>query len=418
MHVSPTDPLDRQAQRCEMGCVVRGLGPHLTVAAGSRRPVPGAQDVDDEGHDSVVELVPLVRRVVAARVRNPDVVDDLVQETLARVMAAHARIESETLAPYAVVTARNLVASLARREERSRRLSHLVAQPDEGELTEHPEDGLLREENKEILGLALLRLPALERELLLAREFAGQDTATLAAGRGSTQAAIATQLSRSRAKLRVEYLLARDRIEPPTDRCRPVLYALSAGNRRRQRELDAGGHLLACDCCSLLAPVLLQLRPQQERGDEASVPIRTDADVVTARQKGRELAARAGFTGTDPTLVATAISETARNVIEFARRGQVLITVVSENERQGVTIVVRDAGPGIPDVERALEDGFSTHGGLGLGLPGARRLMDEFEIVSEVGKGTTVTMTKWSRGPGHKDPESDERVRRDERQKR
>ncbi|MDQ3422129.1 MAG: anti-sigma regulatory factor [Actinomycetota bacterium] len=120
-----------------------------------------------------------------------------------------------------------------------------------------------------------------------------------------------------------------------------------------------------------------------------------DADVVTARQKGREAAAGVGFSATDQTLIATAISEIARNIVRFAERGEVLIVPVSEDGRQGVTVVARDVGPGIPDVHRALRDGYSTYRGLGLGLPGSKRLMDQFEIVSEVGKGTTVTMTKW-----------------------
>jgi anti-sigma regulatory factor (Ser/Thr protein kinase) len=128
--------------------------------------------------------------------------------------------------------------------------------------------------------------------------------------------------------------------------------------------------------------------------------VTADCDVVTARQKGREIATRAGFPPTDLTLVATAISEIARNIVKFARRGQLTVTLVTDDGRTGVTIVARDSGPGIPDVGRALQDGYSTYRGLGLGLGGARRLMDEFEIVSEVGVGTTVTMTKWHGGRG------------------
>jgi serine/threonine-protein kinase RsbT len=122
---------------------------------------------------------------------------------------------------------------------------------------------------------------------------------------------------------------------------------------------------------------------------------------VQARQRGREVAVRLGFSPTEATLLATAISEMARNIVKFAVRGQVVITEVAADARQGVTIVVRDVGPGIPDVDEAMLDGFSTYNGLGLGLPGARRLMDEFEVVSEAGRGTTVTMTKWrSSGSG------------------
>lgn len=360
---------------------------------GKKVRMAGADAASEPGEQSIVDLVPLVRRVVAARVSDPHLVDDLVQETLARVMAARARVEGETLAPYAAVTARNLVASQVRRDARARRMAHLLADEDG---SERPEEGLLRREERSAVEAALARLTPSEREVLLAHEVDGQDTATLAARQRSTPGAIAARLNRTRAKLRVEYLLAQDRIEPSTDRCRPVLLALSAGDRRRQRDLDAGGHLLACDLCARLSVPLLDRRPPAANEDETRVPVTTDADVVVARQKGRELAARAGFSATELTVIATAVSEIARNIVKFAKRGEVVVSVVTENDRKGVTVVVRDVGPGIPDVERAVQDGYSTYGGLGLGLPGARRLMDEFEIVSEVGKGTTVIMTKWS----------------------
>jgi len=131
--------------------------------------------------------------------------------------------------------------------------------------------------------------------------------------------------------------------------------------------------------------------------DELRIPVTTDVDVVTARQRGREVAAQAGFSSGDQTVIAAAISEVARNILNYARRGEVLLSVVTNGDRQGVIVVARDQGPGIPDVQRALEDGYSTSGGLGLGLPGARRLMDDFDVTSSVGKGTTVTMKKWRR---------------------
>jgi anti-sigma regulatory factor (Ser/Thr protein kinase) len=119
--------------------------------------------------------------------------------------------------------------------------------------------------------------------------------------------------------------------------------------------------------------------------------------VVAARKQGRELAAQAGFSATELTIIATAISEIARNIVMFADRGEVVVSLVGEHPRQGVRLVARDAGPGIADLERAVQDGYSGYGGMGLGLPGSRRLMDEFEITTEVDKGTTVTMTKWRR---------------------
>jgi serine/threonine-protein kinase RsbT len=173
------------------------------------------------------------------------------------------------------------------------------------------------------------------------------------------------------------------------------LFSLSDGDRRRQREVDAGQHLLECDFCAGVSEPLLDRR--SKRDDEVRVGVRVDADIVTARQKGRELAMRAGFSDSDATVVATAISEIARNIVRFARRGEVVMTVVADGDTSGVTIVARDAGPGIPDIDQAMVVGYTTYGGRGLGLPGTRRLMDEFEITSEPGRGTTVTMTKWHR---------------------
>lgn len=106
------------------------------------------------------------------------------------------------------------------------------------------------------------------------------------------------------------------------------------------------------------------------------------------------MAGRLGFSRTDLTVIATAVSEVARNIVRFAGSGEIVVELVLR-PRRGVCVVARDTGPGIVDVERALTDGFSTYHGLGLGLPGARRLMDDFAVVSEPGRGTTVTMTKW-----------------------
>ena len=128
---------------------------------------------------------------------------------------------------------------------------------------------------------------------------------------------------------------------------------------------------------------------------ETVVEIRSAADIVAARQQGRTLASRLGFAGTDQTVIATAISEVARNIVEYAGRGEIRLSFVQQGNGVGICVVAEDKGPGIPDVEKALQNGYSTQRGLGLGLPGARRLMDEFELVSEVGRGTTVTMRKW-----------------------
>ena len=131
--------------------------------------------------------------------------------------------------------------------------------------------------------------------------------------------------------------------------------------------------------------------------DEIHVPIGHDADIVTARQKGREMATGIGFKGTDLTLIATAISEVARNILTYAKSGEIILHSEEAGVRKGIVVVAADQGPGIPDVDEAMRDGFSTGNSLGLGLPGAKRLMDEFQINSAVGKGTTVTMKKWVR---------------------
>jgi RNA polymerase sigma factor (sigma-70 family) len=374
--------------------VLVGHGPPTRAAPAGAVGLSAGQPTSELWHDDVLELAPLLRRVIAARVRERQVVEDLVQETLTRVMAARRRLEPRTLAPYAVVTARNLVRSLATSEDRSRRHAHRLIDLREPML---PEEEALRREESQAITTALARLPQQDQEALVAHEVEGTDTATLAASRDSTPGAVAAQLSRARAKLRVEYLLELEQGEPPTARCRPVLLALSAGDRRRQRDLDAGGHLLACSWCARLSEPLLDRRRTASVAGEVRVPVQADADVVTARKQGRELATQAGFSATELTIIATAISEIARNIVMFAERGEVVVSLVGENSRQGVTVVARDSGPGIPDLERALKDGYSGYGGMGLGLPGSRRLMDEFEITSEVDKGTTVTMTKWRR---------------------
>ena len=131
--------------------------------------------------------------------------------------------------------------------------------------------------------------------------------------------------------------------------------------------------------------------------DEVRVSIDCDADIVAARQKGRELASHCGFPSTDLAVVATAISELARNIVRYAVRGEVTLRLVDNNGKRGIEVVAADDGPGIPDIGLAMQDGYSTSGGLGLGLPGTRRLMDEFEITSDFGKGTTVTVRRWKR---------------------
>ena len=128
---------------------------------------------------------------------------------------------------------------------------------------------------------------------------------------------------------------------------------------------------------------------------EIRVEINSDQDIVVARQKGRGLAGELGFSSGDATLIATAISELARNIVSYARKGEIKLKGIHGSSRIGILVVATDDGPGIMDIRQALRDGFSTSGSLGLGLPGVRRLMDEFEITSQPGKGTFVAVKKW-----------------------
>ena len=127
------------------------------------------------------------------------------------------------------------------------------------------------------------------------------------------------------------------------------------------------------------------------------IPIKADVDVLTARQRARVLVSGLRFSTSELTLIATAISEVARNIVTYAGSGEIVLRIVQRGARRGLFVIARDQGPGIADIARAMEDGYSTSRSLGLGLPGSRRLMDEFELASEIGKGTEVTMTKWER---------------------
>jgi len=210
---------------------------------------------DQSGDVDVVELHALVTRVVGARVRNPDTVDDLVQETVARVLAVRSRLDDGALAPYAVVTARNLVRSSGRHDDRQRRHSHRLV---DGATPPSPEDEVTREEERAALALAWSKLGPEERRALAAHEIDGAEVAALAQESDVTAGAVAVRLSRSRARLRLEYVLALRRVELPTARCRSVLLAISSRDQRRQAALNTGGHLLHCECCASLSEPLLK----------------------------------------------------------------------------------------------------------------------------------------------------------------
>jgi serine/threonine-protein kinase RsbT len=129
--------------------------------------------------------------------------------------------------------------------------------------------------------------------------------------------------------------------------------------------------------------------------DDIAVDINNSDDIVAARKAGHQLALNLGFSLTDVTMIATAISEIARNITSYARRGTVLVSVADREGRKALVVRAEDDGPGIADIERAMEDGYSTGRGLGMGLPGARRLMDRLIVESALGHGTVIEMWKW-----------------------
>jgi serine/threonine-protein kinase RsbT len=131
--------------------------------------------------------------------------------------------------------------------------------------------------------------------------------------------------------------------------------------------------------------------------DEIRIPIDSEYDIVTARHRVKELGSELQFTSGEQTLVATCVSELARNIVEYAGRGEIVVAIVEKSEKRGLAVTAKDNGPGIADVDEAMKDGFSTSKGLGLGLPGCRRIMDEFAVTSKVGEGTVVTARKWKR---------------------
>ncbi|MEJ8765969.1 anti-sigma regulatory factor [Oceanobacillus sp. HCA-5259] len=130
---------------------------------------------------------------------------------------------------------------------------------------------------------------------------------------------------------------------------------------------------------------------------QSCVNIHKEWDIVGARQLGREMAKEIGFSTVDQARIATAISELARNIYLYADQGKISYEIIYNNSRAGLCLIAEDEGPGISDISQVMEDGFTTSGGLGAGLPGVKRLMDEFEVYSEIGKGTTIKTVKWLR---------------------
>ena len=335
-------------------------------------------------------LLPVVQRVVRARMgAHPDA-DDVIQEAMARIIASHERIDPGTAEAYAITTARNLVTNTWRAQDRFRRNQHRLV---DLERPERPDDAADVDVDRAAVTRAMEQLTVSERELLVAHDLDRVALRDLAASRETTAGALGARLSRLRARLRVEYLIALTGAEPPTGRCRPVLLSIATHDRRRRRENESDHHLLSCAFCAAIGPEL-------EVGDPGTIriPICSDPDIVAARRAVRELAAGLGLPKVEQTLVATAVSEMARNIVRFAGEGELVLETVTDGTRDGIQVTARDAGPGIADLAASMRDGYSTYAGLGLGLPGSRRVMDEFEIESEPGRGTTVRMTKWKPG--------------------
>ncbi|HEX9994017.1 MAG TPA: sigma-70 family RNA polymerase sigma factor [Acidimicrobiales bacterium] len=205
----------------------------------------------------VEALEPLVRGIVRRRVRDDAAVDDLVQEAFVRLASARERLNGGALAPYAATVARTVVIEAARRRDRLER--HLPRMLDRLPPAE-PEDLVLDAEERNAVEDALDRLPPADRAALVAHEVHGAPLDALATATATTPGAEAARLARARARLRVEYLIALRRVDLPGDACRPVLVAISAGDRRRQRTLAAGDHLLSCPTCASLAPPLAERR--------------------------------------------------------------------------------------------------------------------------------------------------------------
>jgi RNA polymerase sigma factor (sigma-70 family) len=226
----------------------RQTGEQLTRATARMGPT------DTDNHREISEAV---RRVVAARISDPHTTDDLVQETLARLMEARRPLVGPARIAYAIVVARNLVTDVARNDSRVLKNRHRVIDLRD---PERPEEAILRAEERRALETALKQIPHSDRRAVIAHEVLDVDTTRLAQETGSTPGGVATKLARARARLRVEYLLALRGIEPPTAKCRPVLISLSSGDTRRQATLGTGQHLLECPTCASLGPALLERR--------------------------------------------------------------------------------------------------------------------------------------------------------------
>jgi RNA polymerase sigma factor (sigma-70 family) len=211
----------------------------------------------------VASVTEVLRRVFARRVFDQDRLDDLVQDTLTRIVRARPGLDGEELVAYAVVVARNVLVSDARRR---REVPEWVAGTSPAD---DPQEMAIRSEERVALREALAALPEADRRALLEHEVEGRTTADLAGRAGTSPGSIAARLARARARARVDYVIALRNASLPTDRCKPVLVSLSSGIKRRQQELSAADHLLTCDACADLAPPVIE----RKRSLAALVPV-------------------------------------------------------------------------------------------------------------------------------------------------
>ena len=207
--------------------------------------------------NELLELDDVIRRVVAARVSDSHAVEDLVQETLVRVAAVEKRLDADELQAYAIVTARNLVISAARRHAVHQRHAHRLV---DYTTLDGPEQLALDKDESRALAAALDQLDPDERDLLLRHEVDDVSTQQLGDELGLSAGGVAMRLARARARLRLDFVLAFRQLTLPTAHCRSILLAMSAGDHRRQRSLHAGEHLLTCPTCAQLAEPVTQRR--------------------------------------------------------------------------------------------------------------------------------------------------------------
>jgi RNA polymerase sigma factor (sigma-70 family) len=208
-------------------------------------------------HAEILEIIGPLRRYVGAHVRAGHDVDDVVQESLARVMGAQHRLTPGVALAYSIVVARHVMSDQSADSERARRNTHRLIDLSE---PQRPEDAVVTIEERAALRDALSAVPPAQREALLAHVLRDEPVTTIAADTGSSSGSVSAQLARTRARLRVDYVLALRGVDLPTERCRPVLLALSAGDTRRQDVLRAGHHLLACSTCSSVSEPLMRRR--------------------------------------------------------------------------------------------------------------------------------------------------------------